>query len=50
MIIAVGYRVNSKKATNFRIWATKVLREYMIKGFVIDDERLGRKIKCIFTI
>ena len=40
MIIAVGYRVNSKKATNFRIWATKVLREYMTKGFVLDDERL----------
>ncbi len=42
MIIAVGYRVNSKKATNFRIWATKVLREYMIKGFVMDDERLKK--------
>ena len=40
MIIAVGYRVNSKKATNFRIWATKVLKEYMIKGFAMDDERL----------
>ena len=40
MIIAVGYRVNSKKATNFRIWATKVLKEYMIKGVVMDDERL----------
>lgn len=40
MIIAVGYRVNSKKATEFRIWATKVLKEYMIKGFVMDDERL----------
>ena len=40
MIIAVGYRVNSKKATNFRIWATKVLKEYMIKGFTMDDERL----------
>ena len=39
-IIAVGYRVNSKKATNFRVWATKVLKEYMIKGFVMDDERL----------
>ena len=39
-IIAVGYRVNSKKATQFRIWATKVLKEYMIKGFVMDDERL----------
>src|SRR5574344_1674550 len=40
MIIAVGYRVNSKKTTNFRIWATKVLKEYMIKGVVMDDERL----------
>ena len=40
MIIAVGYRVNSKKATNFRIWATKILKEYMIKGVVMDDERL----------
>ena len=40
MIIAVGYRVNSKKATNFRIWATKVLKEYMIKGFALNDERL----------
>lgn len=40
MIIAVGYRVNSKKATNFRIWATRVLKEYMIKGVVMDDERL----------
>ena len=39
MIIAVGYRVNSKKATNFRIWATKILKEYMIKGVVMDDER-----------
>ena len=47
MIIAVGYRVNSKKATNFRIWATKVLREYIIKGFVMDDERL-KNPKFIF--
>lgn len=39
-IISVGYRVNSKKATNFRIWATKVLKEYMIKGFAMDDARL----------
>lgn len=39
-IISVGYRVNSKKATDFRIWATQNLKEYMIKGFVIDDERL----------
>ena len=39
-IIAVGYRVNSYEATQFRIWATKTLREYIIKGFVLDDERL----------
>ena len=39
-IISVGYRVNSRKATNFRIWATAVLKEYMTKGFVMDDERL----------
>lgn len=38
-IIAVGYRVNSKRATQFRIWATKVLREYMVKGYVLDDNR-----------
>ena len=40
MIIASGYRVNLKKATSFRIWATKILKEYMIKGVVLDDERL----------
>lgn len=39
-IIAVGYRVNSKKATQFRIWATRVLREYIIKGFALDDVML----------
>ena len=39
-IIAVGYRVNSKKATHFRKWATVTLREYIIKGFTLDDERL----------
>jgi hypothetical protein len=39
-IIAVGYRVNSYQATQFRIWATKTLREFLIKGFVLDDERL----------
>ena len=44
-IIAVGYRVNSIEATRFRIWATKTLREFIIKGFVLDDERLkqGKK-------
>ena len=39
-IISVGYRVNSYQATQFRIWATKTLKEYIIKGFVMDDERL----------
>lgn len=39
-IIAVGYRVNSTQATRFRIWATNVLKEYIIKGFALDDERL----------
>ena len=39
-IISVGYRVNSGRATQFRIWATKVLKEYMTKGFALDDERL----------
>ena len=41
-IIAVGYRINSKKATDFRIWATKVLKDYMIKGFALNDERFIR--------
>ncbi len=36
----MGYRVNSRRATQFRIWATSVLKEYMIKGFAMDDERL----------
>ena len=39
-IISVGYRVNSMRATKFRIWATGILKEYMIKGFAMDDERL----------
>lgn len=39
-IIAVGYRVNSKQATQFRIWATQTLKEYIIKGFVLNDEML----------
>ena len=39
-IISVGYRINSRRATQFRIWATSILREYMTKGFVLDDERL----------
>jgi len=39
-ILSVGYRVNSSQATQFRIWASKILKEYIIKGFVMDDERL----------
>lgn len=42
-VIAVGYRVNSYEATQFRIWATKVLKEFIVKGFVLDDERLKGK-------
>ncbi len=47
VIIAVGYRVNSKRATQFRIWATKVLKEYMTKGFVLDDDRL-KNVENVF--
>ena len=39
-ILSVGYRVNSRQATQFRIWASKILKEYIIKGFAMDDERL----------
>ncbi|MBN2875719.1 MAG: virulence RhuM family protein [Spirochaetales bacterium] len=39
-VIAVGYRVNSRRATQFRIWATNILKEYIVKGFAMDDERL----------
>jgi len=39
-IVSVGYRVNSRQATRFRIWATQILKEYIIKGFAMDDERL----------
>ena len=41
-VIAVGYRINSKRATAFRIWATKVLRDYLIKGFALDDNRFKK--------
>lgn len=47
MIIAVGYRVSSARATKFRIWATKILNEYIRKGFVLDDERL-KQGKAVF--
>ena len=42
MIIAVGYRVNSNKTIDFRKWATKILKEYMIKGFAMNDEKLKK--------
>jgi hypothetical protein len=44
-IVAVGYRVNSKRATQFRIWATSILKEYIIKGFAMDDVRLKQAEK-----
>ena len=40
MIISVGYRVNSKRATQFRIWATKTLKEHLVKGYTINEKRL----------
>ena len=46
-VISVGYRVNSSKATKFRIWATGVLKEFIQKGFVLDDERL-KQGKTVF--
>lgn len=46
-IISVGYRVNSQKATQFRIWATSILKEYLIKGFAMDDDRL-KQGKALF--
>ncbi len=41
-IIAVGYRINSKRATQFRIWSTKILRQYLVKGFALDDDRFKK--------
>jgi len=41
-ILSVGYRVNSKQATQFRIWATKTLREYLVKGIVVNSERVKK--------
>ena len=46
MIIAVGYRVNSKKTTNFRIWATNILKTFTIQGYVLDKERMKRCYNC----
>ncbi|MDN5248195.1 MAG: RhuM family protein [Wolbachia endosymbiont of Tyrophagus putrescentiae] len=47
-IIAIGYRVNSKKAARFRIWATNVLKEFIIKGFALE-RRFYQKIKDIYA-
>ena len=47
VIISLGYRVRSYEATQFRIWATSVLKEYMVKGFVLDDDRL-KQAKVMF--
>lgn len=46
MIISIGYRVNSKKAVKFRQWANKIIREYMVKGFALNDNRFlnGSKV------
>ena len=48
VVIAVGYRINSKKATEFRIWATKTLKEYMIKGFVLNDEKFKNNEESVY--
>ena len=54
-VISVGYRVNIREATQFRIWATQTLRDFIIKGFVLDDERLkqglafGKRVCTTFT-
>ena len=47
VIISVGYRVKSLRGTQFRIWATQQLREYIVKGFVLDDERLKNSVGSI---
>jgi len=49
VIISVGYRVKSQRGTHFRIWATKTLREYIVKGFVLDDNRL-KQAKTTFGV
>ncbi len=46
-IIAVGYRINSKKATQFRIWATKILREYLVNGYTLNTRRLAKSSESI---
>ena len=48
-IISVGYRVNSTKATQFRIWATQALKEYIVKGFVLNEYHLKQNLKRIYS-
>ena len=50
VIISLGYRINSNKATEFRRWATQVLKTFTTHGYVLDNERLESKIECFFTI
>ena len=50
VIIAVGYRVNSKQGTEFRIWANKILREYLIKGYVVNQEKLEKQNKHLLEL
>ena len=50
MIISVGYRVNSYRGTQFRIWATQKLREFIVKGFVMDDDRLDIEDEGVMAI
>lgn len=47
MVISIGYRVNSKMATQFRIWATNVLRKYLVEGYAINQNRLKKDNKNI---
>jgi hypothetical protein len=50
MVIAVGYRVNSRRATQFRIWATRVLREHLVKGFTVNEQRLKKLHQAVHLI
>ncbi len=46
VIISVGYRVKSKQGTQFRIWANQVLKDYLVKGYVVNEKRLAQKEQC----
>ena len=49
MILSIGYRVNSKNATQFRIWANKVLKEYLIKGFAVNNEEKAEQVEVVIS-